>query len=204
MKLKKLSIATVFLTLAIITSLTLSAFSAMADARKIYDNILRLHIIANSDNDEDQQLKLKVRDAVSKLMEQFYTETQSMDEAEIITKEHLFDIQMTAIDIIAENGFSYPVDISLSECYFSTREYDNIVLPAGKYKALKIIIGDGKGKNWWCMIYPSVCVSGSVKNPDRLNEVLSDGSLELTRKDKDAGGKVKFKIVEVFGSIFGK
>ena len=128
--------------------------------------VLRLHIIANSDSCEDQNLKLKVRDRVLKDFGGEFSEAENLVTAEKITKENLDLVKSLAQDEIFKNGYNYPVEAHLVRMKFDTRSYENVTLPAGYYDALRITIGEGEGKNWWCVMFPPMCL------PAAQSEVL--------------------------------
>lgn len=146
----------------------------------ISGKVFRLHIIANSDSCEDQNLKLKVRDRILKDFGGEFSETENLVNAEKITKENLDLVKSLAQDEILKNGYDYSVEAGLVRMKFDTRSYENITLPAGYYDALRITIGEGKGKNWWCVMFPPMCLPaaqsevcvGDVLNKEECKVVL--------------------------------
>ena len=124
----------------------------------ISNKIFRLHIIANSDSYEDQNLKLKVRDRVLLHFGSQLSEAKDLINAERITKENLDLIRNLAQDEVAKNGYDYKVEVNIVKMKFNTRVYENVTLPAGYYDALRINLGDAKGKNWWCVMFPPMCL----------------------------------------------
>lgn len=173
---------------------SLARFDASCeDLRK---NVLRLHITANSDSSADQEVKLKIRDAILKENSEIFKDCKSLEIAENISKERLSDFTSTANRVLKENGFSYKAKARIGECYFPTREYDTFTLPAGNYNALNITLGSGKGHNWWCVIYPTVCIEGSRA---KLNDTVSKENSKIAENPKKY--KVKFKTVEIYESI---
>ena len=116
-------------------------------------NVLRLHIIANSDSEADQALKLKVRDGILNASGDLFGTTDNIDFAIMTVENNLEELKGIASEIIEQNGFSYGVEAKVEKSYFKTREYDDFTLPAGEYDSLIITIGEGKGKNWWCVIF---------------------------------------------------
>lgn len=166
------------------------------------ENIFRLHILANSDSEDDQNLKLKVRDAVLEYMKTL-TDDMSDKQAVIeLSKKHLQDFKEIAEDVIYENGYDYSVNLEIGNFYFPTKYYGNISLPAGNYDALKIEIGEADGQNWWCSLFPPLCfvsVSSGVvdeEGEEYLKENLSDEEFEII-SSSSSEIEFKFKIVEL-------
>ncbi len=190
---KKLKVFTsVFLVLTIIVS----AFTPVINmSESISNKVFRLHILANSDEKYDQELKLKVRDKILSLSKELYNDCESVDEAINISKDNLDLFRETAQKAIAFYGFEYEARPYVTKEYFNTRKYDNFSLPAGIYDCLKIEIGQGKGKNWWCVMFPSVCLSGCT---DDFNGVLTEDERRMIEEDKYI---VKFKAVEIYEKL---
>lgn len=128
----------------------------------IADKILRFHVLANSDSPEDQDLKLAVRDAVGSQMSVLLSEVADKAACETIVDSQMDEIVAEAERVIAEEGYDYSVQAYLAEVDFPVKEYGDYTFPAGRYEALEIVIGEGKGQNWWCVMYPNMCFSGSV------------------------------------------
>lgn len=150
----------------------------------IAEKILRFHVLAASDTKEDQELKLKVRDAVGIYMEEELADALNKSESEELVRLHLGKIEAVAEQTIKEAGYDYPVTASLAYVEFPEKTYGAYVFPAGTYEALEVVIGEGKGHNWWCVMYPNLCFSGSVyevvdeEAEERLREVLSTEEYE--------------------------
>ncbi|MCC0633100.1 MULTISPECIES: stage II sporulation protein R [unclassified Clostridioides] len=170
------------------------------------DKLIRFHVIANSNTDEDQELKLKVRDEVIKYLQPKLQNSKSIEESEAIIKKEYSNLEEISKNIILENGYNYSVKVGIQYSNFPTKQYSNIVLPAGEYKALKIIIGKGEGKNWWCVMFPPLCFvdesNGVIdkSTDDKLKEVLTDKEYKLIKQDtpkKTSKVKIKFKVIEV-------
>lgn len=125
--------------------------------KDIAEKILRFHVIANSNLDEDQALKLKVKDAVVDYIAPYLTETMSLDETKSVINSHKDNILAVANNVVRENGYDYNVTVSITTCYFPIKSYGDITLPAGDYEAFRIEIGEASGKNWWCILYPPLC-----------------------------------------------
>jgi len=167
------------------------------------DNFFRLHILANSDSDEDQNLKLKVRDNIIKYMNQLSYDGLTKQDAINLTCSNLNNFKQIAEKTIIDEGYDYSVNLEIGNFYFPTKEYGNISLPAGYYDALKIEIGNANGKNWWCSLFPPLCfvdISAGVideESEEFLKENLSDEEFAIITSD-DETVKFKFRIVEMF------
>lgn len=162
----------------------------------IESEVLRLHILANSDSDEDQALKLKVRDGLLIYSETLFKNAATKEEAETIAKENLAQIQSEAERIIQENGYNYDVQVYVKNMSFSTRVYGDVTLPAGCYDAIRVVIGSGEGHNWWCVMFPPLCLPSATGT--ELNTVLNEEEQKIVTDDTYV---FKFKIVEVFEEI---
>ncbi len=175
-----------------------------AISNNLSEAVFRLHVIANSDSDEDQKLKLKVRDSLLNYMNNICGNCSTKEEAISLVNEHKQEFQQIAENTIFENGYDYPVKINIGNFYFPTKNYGDISLPAGFYDALRIEIGKAKGKNWWCVMFPSLCFidvsSGIVddKAKENLEDNLEQESYNLISNNNDSEIKLKFKLVEFF------
>ena len=178
--------------------LNINAFSQQCES--IREKMLRMHVIANSDSEEDQQLKLKVRDAVLLAGEKVFDGSITATEAKEKITPYIDYLEKIALETIKNEGFDYNVKITVEKEYFSTRTYDNsVTLPAGYYTAVKVIIGEGKGQNWWCVMFPPMCLPTAVAECE-ISDVLTDDETEIvTETDKY---KFRFKIVEILEEIF--
>lgn len=186
---------------------TLCAFSyAKNISDDIADSVFRLHVIANSDSTEDQNLKYKVRDNLINYMNILCKNCSSKDEAIKIAKDHSNEFKNIALNTIHENGFSYDVNIEIGIFEFPTKNYGDISLPAGFYDALKVEIGEAKGKNWWCVMFPPLCFvdisSGIVPEDSKkeLKESLSDEEYAIISDNSNPDIKLKFKILELLNN----
>lgn len=197
-------------------SMGIAAFAAFgafrtfsANCADVYGEVLRLHIPANSDSEEDQAIKLKLRD---KLLKEFGSELSGsggLEDAEARTAELLPEIERAANDFLCENGFSYGAKAELVETWFPTREYDRLILPAGEYKALRVTLGSGEGHNWWCVIFPQLCYPAASEvsedeNVDEVSEVSEDENADevLETFGKPQKVTVKFALYEWITKIF--
>ncbi|MFS8541884.1 MAG: stage II sporulation protein R [Tissierellales bacterium] len=142
------------------------------------DGIIRLHVKANSDTEEDQALKLKVRDRILKETAPLLEKSESIEETRAIVKENLDNIKSIAEDVIKEEGKDYKVEVNFGMTSFPTRKYGEMVLPAGEYEALLVTIGEGKGKNWWCVMFPPLCfvemTHGVAANTEESLDIVTD------------------------------
>lgn len=188
--LNKIEIAVAF---GLIAAITINMLGFAGSCSEIRKNVLRLHILANSDSQEDQNLKLKVRDRLLEEGSYYLEEAVSESEAERILEPQLEKLKETAEDEIRKNGYGYKVRVEICDEYFNTRTYDDVTLPAGKYRALKVIIGEGQGKNWWCVMFPPLCLPAAEESAE-LDAVLTDDEVEITKSYNKY--KIKFKIVE--------
>lgn len=176
-------------------TLSMSHFSAACD--DLRQNVLRLHIIANSDSTSDQELKLKIRDEILAKTNGLFLDSQSLDGAEKIVSENLNAFEEIANKVIKENGFNYKATVSIGYSDFDTRYYKDFTLPAGSYKSLIITLGEGKGKNWWCVVYPTVCIPSAVKG--KLTDTTKQESARIAKSQKQY--VMRFKLVEIYEKI---
>ena len=189
--------------------LLLSAYSYVnAVSNNLADSVFRLHVIANSDSKEDQNLKYKVRDKLIEYMNTLTNDMNSKEEVIEIAKAHLEDFKEIAQNVVKENGYNYDVNVKIGNFSFPTKTYGDISFPAGFYDALKVEIGKAEGQNWWCVMFPPLCfvdvTSGVVpeESKENLEENLGDEEYELiSDTENDSILNVKFKIIELFESI---
>ena len=154
--------------------------------------MLRLHILANSDSEADQALKLEVRDRILKESAGLLDGVQTLEEAESRVKEAIPALTKAAQDEVKKQGYAYPVTMGLAQVPFNTRVYGDVTLPAGTYQALQVKIGEAEGHNWWCVLFPSLCLP-AAEDPAELEDVLTDGELEIVQGD---GYEVRFMVLE--------
>lgn len=182
----------------LILTLLCGMFPFAASCAEITQDVMRLHVIANSDSPEDQAVKLKVRDAVLKESEKWYRGAETMEEANSLICTHLQSIREAAQRALEENGSPDTAKAVVTEMYFTTRDYGEFSLPAGKYRTLRVTIGEGKGKNWWCIVFPSLCLPASEgANGGSRDDLLA----ELPENEREIIGnpgqyQIKFKAVE--------
>ncbi len=177
---------------------------ATAITTNLSDAVFRLHVIANSNSDEDQALKIKVRDSLLNYMNEMCSNCSTKEEAIALAITHEKDFQEIAEKTILENGFNYSVKININNFYFPTKNYGDISLPAGLYDALRVEIGDAKGQNWWCVMFPSLCFidisSGVLDNEakENLEDNLEEESYSIISDSKKTNIKFKFRLIEFF------
>ena len=183
----------------------------------IKDKLIRFHVIANSDTDEDQNLKLKVRDKVVEALSEKLSNVNSLEEAENVLEENIDYVNEIAKEVIEENNYTYEVTTMLSYENFPDKVYGDCVFPQGNYEAFRVIIGEGKGQNWWCVMFPSLCFADESKNsvdssylkeeieniePKNNETINEDKEKNKESSNVNNGVKFKFKIVEVINNIF--
>ncbi len=190
------------LKLVLVGALILGAFrlgTVARDSQILQEEIIRLHVVANSDSDADQALKLQVRDAVIDWMEDALEQIPNKEEAMAYLEDHLDEIAEAANQVIAAAGFSDRVQVTLIEEEFETRDYDSFCLPAGVYDSLRIVIGEGEGQNWWCVVFPSLCLPKESFEAEAAGSGFSDtltGTLQ-----REQGYEVRFWILDQIGKI---
>lgn len=184
----------IFLILLLISGIAKPIITSESISKKVF----RLHILANSDSPYDQNLKLIVKDEILKLSTELFTDAKSVNDARHIAEDNIKSFENTAQQVVEANGYTYKVSAYTDEEYFNTRKYDGFIMPAGEYNTLKIIIGNGEGHNWWCVMYPSVCISGCT---DDFDEIMNDEEKEMLTSSKFIP---KFKIIEIYERIKNK
>lgn len=183
-----------------------AALNSYADiiSSRITDSVVRFHVLANSDSEADQELKLKVRDAVIEYLRPGMEDCTSREDAEKYLRGHIGGINETARKVINEEGYEYDVKTELSEESYPVRYYANAVFPEGVYHSLRVIIGEGEGHNWWCVMYPPMCLSDqSVEYTDTslLKDTLGEEAYDVVvLSSEETVPKIKFKVVEWFSS----
>ena len=223
-----------FIIVMLVGEMMISSIISLASAEEnqevmiedISSKLIRFHVIANSDGELDQKLKLKVRDEVLKYIQPLLKDSKDIEESRDILKEENENIINIAKETIEENGYSYKVESTLTKEYFPVKTYGNITLPQGKYEAYRIIIGSGEGQNWWCVMFPPICfvdlTKGEVayeETENQMKKVLNYEELNLVSNTKEAskdnlqGSKVvdntednniviKFKIGQLLKNLF--
>lgn len=177
---------------------TLLLFPAI-EAGEIYEKVVRIHVIAHSDSEEDQTLKLKVRDALIEYAEENLKGNTTKEAIEKL-KENQNAVQKIAENTLKKEGCSFPVSVKLGKETYPTRTYESLSLPAGEYESLRVVIGDGKGQNWWCMLFPPVCLS-SASPDDALAGAGIGGETVATVEKENPRYEFRFHVLEFFSSV---
>lgn len=164
--------------------------------RELSEKLIRLHIRADSDEEQAQQLKLKVRDAVTERLTPLLSGCSDSEQAEFLISGDLYGIENTARRVLEENGCPLPVSAALVTETFGEKSYENFTLPAGQYRALRVEIGRAQGQNWWCVVFPPMCLDGA--SDDDSWAVFSPGEAQLISGD---GCVVKFKLLELISAL---
>ncbi len=194
------------LTFLLFIYVSICAFSyAQSVSTDIAESVFRLHVIANSDSEEDQNLKYKVRDKLIEYMNSLIPNCSSKQEAISIVNAHLDDFKQIALETIKKEGFTYDVNLNVGNFEFPTKQYGDISLPAGFYDALRVEIGAAEGQNWWCVMFPPLCfvdvTSGVVpdESKEELQNSMSEEEFALISDNKSQDIQFKFKLLELFG-----
>lgn len=189
-----------FTTLALIFCVVVCT-GVVADKIKLQNELIRLHVVANSDSEKDQAVKLKVKDAIVDFLQPAMEEIKDKEEADRFIRENLPKIQQIANEVLKNLGEKVTASVSLTREEFDIRDYDTFSLPSGVYDALRIQIGEGEGKNWWCVAFPTLCLPAT---DDEFSDVavsagFSDGLTQtLTRKD---GYQIRFYFLDLLGKV---
>ncbi|MBQ7032357.1 MAG: stage II sporulation protein R [Clostridia bacterium] len=191
--------------IALLTGLLVTAgLTIYSDAMQseVARNVLRLHVLANSDAEEDQNLKLAVRDRLLQESRTLFTDCETPAQSKAVFLQEKSKLTAAAADEIARQGYCYPVSVSLEKTYFPTKYYDGVAFPAGEYEAVRVEIGEAAGQNWWCVMFPPLCfVDGSVSSDSaaQITQAVGEDAALLT-PDATADVQVRFKVVDFFQS----
>jgi len=181
----------------------LSGALSLQTQEVLSDKVVRLHVLANSDSTEDQDLKLQVRDTVLERATELLEQSADRKEAEGLLRGNLLELERLAEEEIHSNGYDYSVTAELSNTNFPTRKYDGFTMPAGEYLALRIVIGEGKGQNWWCVVFPPLCTAVTTDvSMTALAAGLSEEEVNLITGEQ--GYILKLKVVEFWEALQGK
>lgn len=192
---KKIKIS---VTVGIVVAILFSICSFAKTSEEIRSDVLRLHVIANSDTSVDQNLKLRLRDYILQEGKDIFNGSVNVENAVEKIEPVLPELEKSAKAFVNQAGFDYDVKISLSNEYFTTRTYETVTLPAGKYLALRIVIGSGKGHNWWCVMFPPMCVPAADKK-DEIENVFSEKEIKLVESKPKY--EPRFKVVEIYEQL---
>jgi stage II sporulation protein R len=188
--------------IGLLLAILVSPFSAFAkECNVVRNSVLRLHILANSNSQEDQQLKLAVRDKILELDTSVFEQAKNLSDAKQAAEENLELIQKTAQSLVYAKGFNYDVKAEVVKMFFNTREYSTFTLPAGQYNAVRVTIGEAKGNNWWCVLYPPLCVPAATSK-EKMEETFTSEELNLLKNSSKY--EVRFASVELYEKIKAK
>lgn len=198
---RKLKLWELALVLGLLVTLCTGAWLGREQA-ELAGQVIRLHVIANSDSEEDQALKLEVRDRILERAQALYPEHATLEEARAALEESLPELSRIGEQTVKAAGYDYPVTAELTQCWFPTKEYEDFALPAGDYTALRIVIGEGQGQNWWCVAFPPLCLgaaSQSVEEAAQAGYFDADQTALITGESE--GYVLKFKGMELLGEL---
>ncbi len=192
---------TILLMLCVVVSfIVIFVSDGFAAADTVREECLRLHVLADTDSEADQSVKLQVRDEILEETGELFRSCLTAGEAVSKASERKEEIEAVAERVLRENGFDYGADVFIEEEYFGTRQYEGVSLPAGNYTALKVILGEGEGHNWWCVMFPPLCLPAVTGKPeDSVYGVFGENGGNLVTGK--SGYKVKFRIVEIVENI---
>ena len=167
---------------------------------KIYESVVRLHVLANSDSEEDQSLKLKVRDAILAYTSPKVIDSASREEAIEILQNELDEIEKIAEQVVKEQGYDYEVEVTLTLEDYPTRNYESMSFPSGQYVSLRVLIGEAKGQNWWCVLFPPLCLSAASERAENEEAFIAVGlnsdQYKIITETEDTTYYLRFKILE--------
>ena len=196
----------------IVTVLVLSAvvlgvlfFLPVHGEGEIYDTVVRLHVRANSDSEEDQALKLRVRDAVLDVTGELVADCTTQEEAVATLEAHMADLELAARSVITAEGRDDAVSVMLGRETYPTRTYESCCFPAGEYVSLQVLIGAAEGQNWWCVLFPPLCLSAATEGgEDAFVQVgLSKDQYGIITETGKTKYKVRFKVLELWQGLWG-
>mgnify|MGYP000378052821 CR=1 FL=1 len=198
---------TFFKTLALLLSLLLLGGLLLLPGLKkeyegIYEKTIRLHVLANSDSEEDQKLKLQVRDQVLAYVSPYLEDCLSKEESARILKELLPGIEETARQVLRKEGAGEEVSVALSEEFYPTRTYGELSFPAGDYTSLRIFLGSGEGQNWWCVVFPALCLPAAQEDVAEVCRQAGLTQQEISVLTEDTGEvELEFRTLEWLGKL---
>ena len=164
---------------------------------EIYEQTIRLHVVANSDSQADQTLKLDIRDEILHDVANYITDCNTKYEAEQILAKQQQQLKETAERVIAEQGYDYAVDVVMGEEYYPTREYEGVSLPAGKYYSVRVNIGEAVGQNWWCVLFPPLCVGTATAKEEMVAAGFTPDQIRVLTETDNPRYALKFKVLEL-------
>lgn len=167
----------------------------------IYDEAIRLHVLANSDSEEDQALKLKVRDSVLSCVRDKIEKCTTRYEAHATVESEIAEIEKCASDVIKNEGYDYPVKVTLTNEYYPTREYEDVRMPAGTYSSLRVLIGNADGQNWWCVLYPPLCTKSAEAKKTLSESGFTPSQIRILTDKESPKYILKFRVLEALEEI---
>ena len=182
----------------LIVAMGVGVWGLLTDSKALYDGILRLHVVGASDSEEDQAVKLQVRDAVLSSLEDGLNSLTDMDAAAAYVQKMLPQVEAAANRVLAAAGVDMTATASFLEETFQTREYDTFSLPAGVYKALRVVIGEGEGKNWWCVVFPDLCTGTRTEFVETASVA---GMSETLTGTLEGEYEIRFWLLEKIGEL---
>lgn len=190
---------------SILCGFTVAALLALVpfegECKGISEQVFRVHILANSDCEADQAVKLRVRDALIEYSEELLADVKSKEQAIELVRQNIPEIISVSEKVLRENGFDYSVSAEVKKVDFNTRYYDDVTMPSGTYDALQVRLGESKGKNWWCVMYPSLCI-GAADGDNTLERKLTDSQYSIVTSYGEY--ELRFRTLEVFNMITRK
>ena len=205
--------AILYTSLSVIAAFIVLSVLPVHGEDEIYDDLVRLHVLANSDSEEDQTLKLQVRDSIIAAMADTMNSAHSAEDAAALIDASLGEIEATARAVVAEAGYSYDVSAVIGKETYPRRQYGEISLPAGEYTSLRVIIGEGNGHNWWCVLFPPICTAaavgdgasgGGASQEDYISAGLTGDQYALIKNDSAPKYKVRFKLLEMLAEAVNR
>ena len=190
--------------LALLMAFAFTALWGAASAQKqeeLAEKMVRLHVIAQSDSDADQAVKLLVRDNVLSFTQSLLKGVSGVDAAEKVIESHLGDIQRIANATLAESGCDYTAKAEVKVTEFPEKTYDSFALPGGKYLALRVLLGEARGKNWWCVVYPPLCTATAVEWEETAEQAGLSGEEIALMKRENTHYEIRFKVVELWQKL---
>lgn len=203
LRFQNISFKTLTLSMAFgfVTAVLFSFAGFEAKCNNLRQNVLRLHILAQSDSAEDQALKLKVRDRILKETANLFETAANKEQALKKAAQQLPLLQAIAVNELQKNGCNAAVRVELAKTQFNTRHYADFSLPAGEYDAVRILIGEAKGQNWWCVLFPAICVP-AAENQQELEKSVAPGAAQIAKNAEEY--KIAFKAVEIYEKLAEK
>ena len=192
---------TVFCAVVLLGASLLPVLRHLDEDQRLYDSFIRLHVLANSDSEADQALKLKVRDAVLSHMDAAAAGAADKEAALDALSGSLDDVRREALAVIAREGCDYDVTVTLGREYYPTRTYEGLRLPAGEYTSLRVMIGEASGKNWWCVLFPALCVNASQAREKLAEAGFTPNQIRILTESENPKYVLRFRFLEWMGEL---